>query len=405
MGKNIKFIYADIKFTIKPRDGKWHLDYYLNGDRQRGTTDIIATNENLKLVKQQTIPSIVYGLGKNIDVIDTKILKELTLNEYASKYFMTHEGTVRNHVYERNKAHYYNHIAPYFGERSLKSILPDDIQLWQNNLLKSKYLKNKKLNVFKQYSPSAVKKFRSVFFSILERAMINDLINKNPIKFTSAPKEVQKDEYEDDENIPVDPFTEREITAILQNSKHYMLNLIKLMLSNGLRPGEAIALKWKDIDFERKTIRVERTRMRGKDGPPKTPSSKRTIDILPLAEIALIDQQVLTGENDYVFLNSSKLPFYSHDIVGVNFKLILAKSGVKERALYNLRHTFASHMISKGADITWVSKTLGHKNVAITLNVYTKSFNEDDDVRFKIIDKMGTIMGTYQNNTSKNNVE
>ena len=46
------------------------------------------------------------------------------------------------------------------------------------------------------------------------------------------------------------------------------------------------------------------------------------------------------------------MPFYNHDIIGVNFRKTLNQSGVKARPLYNLRHTFASQMISKGADIT-----------------------------------------------------
>lgn len=79
----------------------------------------------------------------------------------------------------------------------------------------------------------------------------------------------------------------------------------------------------------------------------------------------------------------------------MNFKRILEKSGVKARVLYNLRHTFASILISKGADITWVSKTLGHKDISITLKIYTKPFNEDDDIRFKNIEVLGTIMGTF----------
>ncbi len=71
------------------------------------------------------------------------------------------------------------------------------------------------------------------------------------------------------------------------------------------------------------------------------------------------------------------------------------KIGFKARILYNLRHTFASQLISKGADIVYVSKMLGHKDVSNTLKVYTKFIEEDDEIRFKKIEKMGTIMGTF----------
>lgn len=395
MAKKIKYKYQDINFTINERDTHWHLDFYYKKKRIRCSTDYIANDSNLKIVKKETIPDIVYGLEgfQNTAMVDNAS-NEITLDEYARKFFLTYTGTVRDHVYNRNEAHYFNHIQPYFGNVTLKSISPDDVQIWQNKLLKTQYLKNKKMNLYEFYSARSVKKFRSVFFSILERAYINELINKNPIRHTTAPKVRKKlDEY--DEMIPCDPFTQREMEIILGHTRGYMKNFIKLMFGNGLRPGEAVALKWKDIDFNKKSIRVKRTRIAGEDGPVKTESSNRTIDMLPVVEEALLNQRLLTGNREYVFYSSENEIFYSHDVIAVNFKRILEASGVKARVLYNLRHTFASMLISKGADITWVSKTLGHKDISITMKIYTKPFNEDDDIRFKNIEVLGTIMGTF----------
>ena len=62
-----------------------------------------------------------------------------------------------------------------------------------------------------------------------------------------------------------------------------MRNIILLMYASGMRPGEVVALQWSDIDFIRKRISITKTRIRGKDGPPKTEASYRVIDMLPLA--------------------------------------------------------------------------------------------------------------------------
>lgn len=70
---------------------------------------------------------------------------------------------------------------------------------------------------------------------------------------------------------------------------------------------------------------------------------------------------------------------------------------MKERPLYNLRHIFASQMISQGVDIVWVSKTLGHKDVSITLSTYTKFIKEDEATRFQKLEKFGTIFDTLAN--------
>ena len=101
-------------------------------------------------------------------------------------------------------------------------------------------------------------------------------------------------------------------------------------------------------------------------------------------------------------LSYFKRPFYTHDIIGVNFKNILQKSGVKERPLYNLRHTFASQMISKGVDVLWVSKTLGHKDASITLKVYAKFIEEDDDKRLKNIAEIDKKMVKLENSSDDN---
>ena len=53
-------------------------------------------------------------------------------------------------------------------------------------------------------------------------------------------------------------------------------------------------------------------------------------------------------------------------------------------------------MISKGVNIVWVFKMLGHKDVSITLKIYMKFIQEDDDMRFKKIEKMGTLLGTIK---------
>ena len=117
--------------------------------------------------------------------------------------------------------------------------------------------------------------------------------------------------------------------------------------------------------------------------------------MLPLAEEALRDQYEHTKDYEYVFISSKKEPFYSHDVVGVNFQRILKQTGIKERVLYNLRHTYASHMISNGVDIVYVSKQLGHDNPNITLTIYTHFIEEDDEKRLKKIAEIGTKMVTF----------
>jgi len=376
--KSVKYNYSGIKFTIKtrPRSGKLYIDFYYDGKRIRRSTDILTSKEGIIEVKRVLIPDIAASLLDT--VVPPHEEKEWILDDLAQEYFILQKSKVRKHTLERNKAHYINHVFPYFGSRLIQTIKPIELERWQAEKLET-------------YKPGTVKKLRSILFSILEQAVTNDEIPKNPLERVSAPKVLLtlQDEEED-----ADPFTEDELKVIIENANEYMKNFILFMYGCGMRPGEIVALRWDDIDFERKTINVSKTRQRNEDGMTKTKSSTRYIDLLPLAEEALKKQYELTKAYEHIFISSHKKQFYSHDVIGVNFQRILKKTGIKARVLYNLRHTFASQLISKGADIVWVSKMLGHKDVSITLKIYTKFIEENDEIRFKKIEKMGTLMGT-----------
>jgi len=407
--KSIKYFYGDIKFTIRDQDGHWHLDYYYKTKRVRGSTKEKSTQNGLEIVKKQIIPDIVFGLGESVAQVEKKMndKKEQTLAEFASDYFALRlkDNKVREHVHYKEVAHYNNHIAPVFGYFKLYAIGVEELEKWQANL---KSLKNKELE------PSTKKRIRSVFFGILEKAKKYKRISENPLLYVETVKKgkpkIQKDKNKKiirDGNIY--PFTETELVLIIESTSGYLKNFIQFMVATGMRPGEIVALKWSDIDFNRKKIDVFRTRLRSKipktiqDGDTKTDASYRYIDMLALAEEALLKQKKLTAEYEYIFISYFKRPFYTHDVIGVNFHKILKTSGVKDRPLYNLRHTFASQMISRGVDILWVSKTLGHKDASITLKTYAKFIEEDDDKRFKNIAEIDKKMVKLENSNNENN--
>ena len=119
------------------------------------------------------------------------------------------------------------------------------------------------------------------------------------------------------------------------------------MAFSGVRPGELVALKWSDVDWESETFKIVRTRIRGEFGPPKTKSSKRVVEMMPNVKEYFLKQYELTGGNvfDMVFMSAFNKPFYSHDTIAKQFKDLLDEGD--KRYLYQLRHTFASLMISK----------------------------------------------------------
>lgn len=134
---------------------------------------------------------------------------------------------------------------------------------WQNEKLEN-------------YAASTLRKYRSIFYTMFDDAVIEGLIDSNP--FEKVPRPVLEEQYDEDDDIDADPFTLEEIRSVLQETSGYRQNFFAIMVFSGVRPGKLAALKWSNIDWESETLEVKRTRIRGEFGPPKTKSSRRTVE-------------------------------------------------------------------------------------------------------------------------------
>ena len=378
--KREKINYLEYTFNIFEKYDTWQISFKNPKDGKiiKRSTKLVSNSSNLEIVKKEIIPSLVEFLSGKIEIQELDY-SDPSLDDFAKNYFEVHKNRVREHTYLRNSQHYRNHIKPFFGNKKISLIRPLELERWQNNF------------VTKNYKASSILKFRSVLYSILEEAVKNEIIKTNPLTLVDIPA-IKKDFKIDDEDI-VYPFSQNEIQKMLENSTGYFKNFIMLMVSSGIRPGEIVALTWEDINFEKKQITVNKTITNGKIGLPKTASSVRKVDILPLAELALKEQMKISKKHKNIFINSKGNAFYTHSVFGKKFKIFLQELNIDYRPLYNLRHTFASHLISLGEDILWISKNLGHLDISITMKHYTKFIKEDDETRFSKISKIGANFG------------
>lgn len=371
----VKFSYDDIRITVRERYYKWYIDFTFNKKRVKRGTSLSSSDKNLNYIKTTVIPELIVALTGNKEIEYFK--KDISLDEFSIKYFESYKQTVREHVYHNNQNHYNNQIKPYFKDINIVDIYPMQLEEWQNKLLL-------------KYKPNTVVKFRSILFSLFEKALSNDLIKINPLSRVKSPLTIKKTftKLDDKEDELINPFNKQEVIKMLKNAEGNLYYVILIMLHTGIRPGELISVTWNDVDFEKKRIAIDKTTVNGKIGDVKTQSSVRYIDIIPNLEIKLKELYKITGIYDNIIVTRDKKPFYSHNILALRFRLLLKKIGIKERKIYNLRHTFASIMITDGQNILWVSKMLGHKDASITLKVYAKYIKEDDDIRIKKLSKI-----------------
>jgi len=379
--------------------GVLYLDIrYGEGGRSRKSTDLQDTPKNRKLVEEHVIPKLKLQLlnGEYHPKASREVVPQ-TLKEFGYKSLLRHANKRREHVQTSYIQHFESKIVPHFGNRLVSHISPNDLADWQNIMM----------NAFKA---SSVKKFRTIFNGIMEDARkewINGkrMIDQNPFRDVNVPKDRDVfDEWNEESNIEqykVNPFTIAEMDDLLARSTGQLRNFIGIMSRTGMRPGELLALRWQDIMMDEEYIKVRKTRVHGKNGPPKKKASVRDVEMLSGVKEFFLNQYELTGGDHLgdVFLNSSKEPFYSHDIIAKQFKQLLSKDD--RRYLYQLRHSFATMMISNGEDILWVSRMLGHKSSDITLKTYARAYKLSEDKsqrpkRAQFLEK-GHSLGTVNN--------
>lgn len=176
---------------------------------------------------------------------------------------------------------------------------------------------------------------------------------------------------------PVDPFTAEEQQAIISQLTGQSKNLIQFALWTGMRTSEYIALKWSDIDFVARTIKVQRVMTQAAYDAeyPKTLAGTRTIKLLAPAFVALLDQKQYTYDlGEEIFHNPKKNKAWTGDQQVRKSLWIPAvrKAGVRYRRPYQTRHTYASMMLSSREHPMWVAQQMGHSDWSMIAKRYGK---------------------------------
>jgi len=156
----------------------------------------------------------------------------------------------------------------------------------------------------------------------------------------------------------------------------------------GVRVSEALGLRWQDIDFEAREIRVRgQLDENGEHKKPKTKAGIRSIPLLPVLEAELREHrktQLALGQaapEQYVFSTAGGKPLNRHNVRNKGVlvaakKAGLIKDGGPTITSHDLRRTFISHLVlGLGLDPVRVSKIAGHSNVSVTLNIYADEFD------------------------------
>ena len=169
-----------------------------------------------------------------------------------------------------------------------------------------------------------------------------------------------------------------------RSSAHYPLYLAAL--TTGMRQGELLGLRWRDVDLPLGIVSIQQTLYRlGKTlftKEPKSPRSRRSVALPPLLVETLSRVQMAqatyrqTIRSEYedhalVFYQPNGKPLHAHNIVQRDFRRVMNRAGVPQIRFHDLRHCHATLLLQQGVHPKIVQERLGHATIGMTLDTYS----------------------------------
>ena len=265
---------------------------------------------------------------------------------------------------EQLESHLRNYILPAFGDRALRAVKPSDVQAFVRGLSH-------------RLAPATVQAVYR-WLSVIFRAALEDgLIRQSPCRRITLPKRRAHER--------IVPLETTEVLRLTEAVGEAHRGLVLLAAGAGLRQAEAFGLTVNRIDFLRRTLRVDRQLVTVTGDPklaaPKTTASVRTVPmpdvVLEALSCRLAAFPVETDE--LVFTDAQGRP-WRRNRWGEQWRRAVLKAGAPPgTCFHDLRHYYASLLISQGASIKTVQQRLGHASAMVTLDIYGHLWPDADD--------------------------
>jgi integrase len=293
-------------------------------------------------------------------------INQVTVVQFIKKWFENeYIMGVEDTTYYNANLLMKNHIKPRFEKLKLQNLNADRCQEFISSMYKE------------GYSYSTIDGVSNLIKKALDSAVSKKYIKSNYMRTVSMPKKKQKEMI---------VWTSEQVNQFLHATKHRRFYCAyALALLAGMRQGEILGLRWKDIDFEKKTVTVNQTLTHyGKSikSGAKTASGVRTISVsAQLIEVLkkqrrdYLELKLCLGEAfedmDIVMFNlrNGKTIFPAN--LTKTYKKDVKDSGLPHISFHSLRHTHATMLISKNVHAKIISSRLGHSKIGVTLDIYS----------------------------------
>jgi integrase len=300
--------------------------------------------------------------------------ENMTVGEFVTRWLEdSARGDLAHRTYHNYRLQVRRHIVPSLGRIKLKNLTPAHVQALYAARLRE------------GLKPGSVRYIHAVLHRALEQAVRWSMIPRNPAALVDPPRVLRE------EITPLDPSKARVFLDASRGEKFEALFV--LSLTTGLRVGEALGLKWSDIDIEAVTLRVNRQLQRlRRDSENSAPgklafsepknASRRTVDLSQRAVEVLrshrkrqMEEQLRTGaswqHHGLVFASTIGTPLDAQNIINRHFKPLLRRAQMPDIRWHDLRHTYATLLLARGVHPKYVQAALGHASIQLTLDTYS----------------------------------
>lgn len=305
------------------KNGSWWIDYRAGGQRRRekiGPSKALAEKVHAK---------------RQVEIAEGKFLGIRKEHKYsfaeATDRFLTY-SQANKRSYLRDVLSVRKHLLPVFGEKLLSQIGSWDVE---------KYKAMRKTHV----SNGSVNRELACLKTIFNKSVLWGMASTNPVKGVRFFPEKRRLRF----------LMPDEIQILLEACSDDFRTIVLTALNTGMRRGEILNLTWDDVDLERRQLLVRDS----KNGESRTVEMN---DLLTETLKLHMSQQRPRPTNVFVGRTGAPLTTIQH-----TFERTCQRAGLTDLHFHDLRHTFASHLVMNGIDLTTVKELLGHKSIQMTL--------------------------------------
>ena len=314
----------------------------------------------------------------------------MTVEQWAAEWLKHTEQHVRPKTHEGYERWVRVYINPYLGKVKLEKLTGRDIQMVLDKQAA-------------QYRPRVPQLTRVTLGMMLNYAVKLGVLPRSPVQSTRAPRVEQRE---------MSIWTPEQVRTFLRHIRGHRLEaLFYLAIATGMRKGELLGLRWSDIEPDRLHIRQAVAVVHGviRVDAPKTRGSRRTVLLTPDITAHLNARRALwererelagegwTGE-DFVFCYPTGRAMSPYNLQTV-WDELRGEVDLPRIRFHDLRHTYATFAIARGADVATLSERLGHADSSITLKVYTHVLDEQ---KRRLNLSMSDLLGDAEKNAASN---